>query len=301
LDNDKRFSLEASVSDKKFTAPNESVRKFAEANFGTYEDYIKEVRRFIKEDSVMLLDALGNEPLFYFQVSKGNYCLEHIRSRYKFEIWQKDVFPKENALYRNFLARKKWPHCVCAIERFLEEYSAQKNAPSHLVFYIENAMLKLSEEEFSVEIYGTHPSIIHDRFLNRDVCVGHTVPVFPVDEHGRIVHIGVTMKIKEENIEQTGSSLVRMVKSVEKSEDEEGGYVNGISNGSSVVEHWGKLYEDPKLYFSLKSVVDATKNVTSAFPLKFEWETGFCKFFRMQGTLDSKLSQYLEGNSSAKK
>lgn len=132
-----RFSLEINLNSLKLQPANEIVKKFAEEHFGSYEKYLKEIRRFIQEDAVKLLDALGREPLLYRQDKKGDKILMLLQYLHQGEC---QIDPE--------LAFKR------------QEYSDKEvviptpveDIPRHVFWYVPGAEFYLTENEFSMFI-----------------------------------------------------------------------------------------------------------------------------------------------------
>ncbi|MBI2129317.1 hypothetical protein HYU07_03685 [Candidatus Woesearchaeota archaeon] len=263
VDKDRIFSFANSISDKVLEAPNNKVKEFAEEHFGSYKNYLEEIRRLIREDSMNLLKAFGDEPLFYCQVKEDDPVLRGIQSSYQQGVYCD--FPLKNQLYLDFLSKNEnQKPCIASIENFIKKYSFEINIPSHLIWCMERAHFYLSEREFSMFINWRGGSLLApiEWSLNK-----MPVNIFPIGKNREITKVGVTAKYYGQPLE-----LIEF--------KESGAVITPPLACENPYHQWGRLFEDPKLYRSLTSIVEAVKQERDMPAIKIEWSTGYCRFIR---------------------
>ncbi len=267
---DGAHSLKISISSKVFEAPNQKVRKFAEEHFGSYRNYLEEIRRFLKEDALKILDALGEGPLLYCQTKGESFLLDSIQ-----QIHHQFFYKIFSETRKN---KGRPVGSICEIDQILGKQSAKINIPQYVIQYVPAADLYLSEDKFSMDI-NTYP-----------------VPLLPVGGDGKISIIGATCHNYQDaeltKDSEKNQSLMPIVKSIEKTIELDDEFI-ASSIGFSSCE-WGKLAKDPKLYQSLTSIVKSVKGGIDMPVVKFEWSDGCCEFLKKQQKIGNHIQKYME-------
>ena len=287
------FSLMSSSPNKKRSAPNETVDRFARENFGSYENYLEEIRRFILEDSVKILSAIGNGPLLYHQVKgERGICLIKYAKKMCIDSLYQDLLQEALGCDED-AARMTFNHILMTyreehglresnrssyIDTAISGYLAKKGLAlgdqrktqlknienMHLLQYVPAADFYLSPDEFSMDI------------------VTIRTPTLAVREDGIINELGFSNDPKLPSDCRTESDIIRAVLG------------RRIDHSNNEYNMWGVLSEDPKLYQSLVSVVNGVKEGANFSKVKFEWNDGFCEFFKPNHKFGACAQKYMK-------